>query len=78
MFKFELGQLIYYIMDNEICSAPILCRMCIENAHEDWIATNEQRKLFALFGEGGIYYSTCHGIISEDKAFVDQEELIRS
>ena len=74
-FKFELEQLVHYMEDNRPHSAPVLSRMMVENAHEDWVATNEQANLLTPFGKGGAFYSTCHGIYSENDLFGSKEDM---
>lgn len=75
MFKYELDQLIYYLMDNKICSAPVLSRASIQNKHDDWNSTDEQKSTFTPFGKSGIFYGTCHGIVNEEDAFPNKDEL---
>lgn len=69
MFKFELGQTIYYMGDNKMHSAPVLARMIVENLRDVKMATSEQIRLFQPFGEARTVYSTVHGIIHSDEAF---------
>lgn len=76
--NYELNQLIYYMRDNRPHSAPVLARMRVDNLHEDWACTKEQRNLFTPFGPAGVYYSTCHGLVREDEAFAAREEMLES
>jgi len=78
MFTFELWTSIYYLLDNKVHSAPVLARMCVDNAREDWANTNAQKELYTPFGKAGVYYATCHGIISEHDAFGSREDLAGS
>lgn len=78
MFKFDLDQLIYYMHDNRIHSAPVVARMLIENAHDDWTSTPEQRDFFTPFGKSCETYSTCHGLVSADEAYASKEDLVAS
>ena len=73
--KFELGQTIYFMYDNKIYSAPVFARMKVENVHEDWTSTEEQRKTFTPFGVTGEFFATCHGTILGCDAYVSAEEL---
>ena len=66
------------MQDSKIHSAPILARVRVENLHEDWAHTKEQKELFAPFGPGGNKYATCHGLFSEDQFFSSKEELLAS
>lgn len=74
--RYELEQLIHFMRDNKPHSAPVLSRMQVENLHQDWAHTKEQKGLFMPFGETGIFYSTCHGPINENEAFASREELL--
>jgi len=74
MFKFELGDVIYY-HHNKILSAPVLSRMRVENAHPDWNDTAGQQKLFQMFGSDREVYATCHGNILAEEAFRSAREL---
>jgi hypothetical protein len=76
--KFELDQLIYYFRNNKIHSAPVLCRVCVENLHDDWAHTEQQKYTWQHFGPSGVRYYTCHGEIAESAAFGSKQELIDS
>ena len=74
--KYELGQVVHYMMEGRPHSAPIQARMIVENAHEDWACTNEQKGLFTPFGKARIVYATCHGQIDEPCCYVTKDEMI--
>lgn len=76
MFKFELNQLIFYVRNDRIHSAPVLSRMIVENAHENWVANKEQSELFTTFGPAQEVYATCHGSVFADAAYASRQELI--
>lgn len=78
MFKFELGQLVFYLMDNRVHSANVISRMCIENKDEAKACTKEQDKFYMAFGKSTVSYSTCHGIVNEGSCFKTREELLSS
>jgi hypothetical protein len=78
MFKYNLDQIIYYMADNRVHSAPVLSRMYVDNLHPDWTSTPEQRDLFTAFGATNIMYATCHGTISETLAFASAQDLVNS
>ena len=78
MFLYDLGQVVYYLNNNVIHSAPILSRMYVDNAHSDWACTDKQKQFFERFGESKIVYATCHGEFTEDKVFPSKEELAKS
>lgn len=74
MFKYELGQLVYYLKDNKRHSAPIISRMIVENKYDHFdrfqlrIQKN-QFEFFNRFGESVIMYATCHGEFKESDLF---------
>lgn len=74
--KFELQQVIYYIRNDKVYSAPVLARMAVENLRENWALTKEQKTIFAPFGSAGVYYGTCHGIVREEEAFSSKIEML--
>lgn len=75
MFKYELGQVVHYIYDSSFCSAAILSRQYVENQHDAWAHTKEQKALFTPWGDSGIYYSTCHGQFPEDHLYESREAM---
>ena len=76
--KYALEQIIFYIADNTVHSAPVLSRMVVENLHDDWGSNSEQRELWAPFGIAKTVYSTVHGEVLESKAFASKEDLLNS
>lgn len=46
MFKFELGQAVYYLQDNKVHCAYIQSRMCVENEHDEWAHTKKQKEVW--------------------------------
>lgn len=78
MFKYQLDQLIYYMANNQVHSAPVLSRMYVDSLRPDWNYTPELREIFTPFGESGAVYATCHGKIPESKAFGSPKELMDS
>lgn len=75
---YELGADIYYFRDNRVHSAPVLARMIVDNLHEDWAHTAEQKDLWTPWGKGGVYYRTCHGIFEHREVFGSKQELLDS
>jgi len=75
MFKFDLNEVVYVILDNRVHSAPVLSRMLVENAHPKWNATPEQARFFQRFGDCRVMYSTCHGEFQEEELFDSREAL---
>lgn len=73
--KFELGQVIYYIRENRVCSAPVLSRIRVENLY-DSISDKEQTSL--PYGYAREEYYTCHGTINEYEAFKSKLDLQKS
>jgi hypothetical protein len=76
--KFNINDTIHYMHYNKPHSGLVLARMAVENMHNDWAYTSEQRKVFQPFGESGVYYATNEGIISERDAFPSKEKLVKS
>jgi len=76
VFKFDLDQTVYYLLDNKIHSAPILSRMICENLHNSFSSTKEQKETFMQFGENGEFYGTCHGSFRAEETFGSKEDLI--
>lgn len=73
---YELGQAIFYIEENRICSAVVFSRLTIENLHDNWASNKEQEGLFTPFGKQGVYYSTCHGTYHADEVYGSRESLL--
>lgn len=76
MYKYSLEQTVWYLIENETYSAPVLTRANIENAHEDMIANTTQEKIFAALGRNGNYYVTIHCVIKEELLFESKEDLL--
>ena len=74
MFRFNLDQIVWYLLDNKICSAPILSRKYVDNKYEG----GNVIEAFQFFGESNISYSTIHAILPEYELFSSKEELINS
>ncbi len=76
--KYELGQLVYYMINNRIHSARINTRMIVENAHDDWCSTDKQKEAWQPYGISRVMYSTCHGEMPEEAVFASHEDLTNS
>lgn len=72
------GQEVWYILENKIHSAPVLSIMTVENEHEDWAHTKEQKELFTRFGPAGVFIATVHTTLSAEKVFTSKEDLVAS
>lgn len=64
MFKFELEQVVFYILSNRLHSAPIRSRMIVENVG-----------LCKDFGDATVSYATVHGNFQEYLLFESREAL---
>lgn len=73
--KYELGQVIYYMLNGKPHSAAVLSRMRVENLHDNFVSTDAQKSTFTKFGHTGVMYATCHGVIDEENAFASRDEL---
>lgn len=71
----NLGQTIYYLRNDKLHSAPILSKMIVENAHEDFSINSLQKEIFTRFGDARIIYATCHGEVNDNEAFGTPEAL---
>ena len=79
MFKFELDQLIYYIRNDQLCSAPVISRAIVENLREPRSQdTADTVKLYSPFGKSVRAYATVHGTVLEAKAFASRQDLVNS
>lgn len=59
-----LGDIIFYLKDSRPHSAKVLSILTVQNAHDEWAHTKEQKQLFQPFGPSGIYYVTVHGVVA--------------
>lgn len=75
MFKYNLNQIVWYMMYGTIHSAPILSRMYVDNQVTN-VCTKEQVEAFRAFGDSGIMYATIHAILSENEIYASKEELL--
>jgi len=77
--KYELGQLVFYVHDNNICSSKVLARSVVENVKNDWRSDNDvQKEVWLPFGYNGIRYETCHGTRDEHQLHASREELLEA
>ena len=74
MFRFQLGQTVYYLINGIIHNAPIYTRMIVENLHDDRCVTSEQESIFMYFGNSRINYRTIHGVFDETNLYETIEE----
>ena len=78
MFKFGIGQIIYYMKNNKPHSAPVLARRKVEDHSDNHANTQEQKSLFTPFGPSGTEYYTCHGVFAESNTFDSLDGLLDS
>lgn len=69
MFKFKLGQTVYFICDNKINSAVITSRQLVENLLTE--GGNRQKN---SFGYDGLNYATQAGTHNEKNLFASVKE----
>ena len=74
--KYGLDQVIHYMRDNRPHSAPVLARMQVDNLHDDFASTPEQKAIFTPFGPSRAVYATCHGLVLEDDAHPSKASLL--
>lgn len=75
MFKFQLGQLVYFISGAEIASSVVCGRKCVD--YKENYAVGHREKF--IWGTPGIIYdlSSCE-VIPEEFLFASKEELVQS
>lgn len=79
MFKYALDQVVFYLQDNRVHSAPVLSRKYVDNKWADKdIHTDAQQESFQRFGPGVVKYATVHGEYTESKLFANREDLAAS
>jgi hypothetical protein len=75
----NVGQIGFYLMNNELHSAQILSRKIVENVRElGQTRTVEQEKMYMRFGESGVTYSTVHGEFPGNRVFASKNDLVES
>jgi hypothetical protein len=75
---FDVGTMIFYLREHRVHSAPIMCRSIVENKHDDYASTPEQKAMWQAFGPSGIRYNTCHGMVMHEEAFGSRQALVAS
>lgn len=75
MFMYDLDQIVFYLKDNIVHSAPILSSMCVENIRVENVCTKEQEDFYFSFGKNKVQYATCHGTFDESELFESRESL---
>lgn len=75
---FDVDDLIFYLRDNRVHSAPVLSRQIVSVRADIMPSTAEQVNLFTPFGPEGARYMTCHGIVLASEAFATRNELADS
>ena len=74
----KLGDVIWYVLDGKAHGAPILSVMTVENAHDDWAHTDEQKRTYQRFGPSRTAYATVHATLDAKDCFVSKEALLAS
>lgn len=70
MFKFKLGQLVYYINLNKLHSAKIIARKYVDKIETDFDVFNNDKPCKL--------YATIHGTFYEENLFSSKEELAKN
>jgi hypothetical protein len=79
MFKFELGQEVFCMNNNRVCSGQVTGRKYVDsNSKDTFLFGGPTHDTLFPFGPTGIVYQTCHGTFSERLLFSSKEELIAS
>ncbi len=66
MFKYELRQVVFYMRNNRIHSAPVLARKYIDNVEHKHHS----------FEAACIEYETCHAAFNEADLFISKDALL--
>lgn len=61
MFKYNLNQIVWYLLDGDVHSAPILSRKYVDNKITT-ACTRAQKNVFEAFGKADVQYSTVDAI----------------
>lgn len=73
--KYSIDDLIFYMTENTIHSAPILSINIVQTKPSN---KPEQMSMFRPFGEQGIWYATIHGTLKEQLVYSTREKLLES
>lgn len=74
----KLGQLVWYMLDGKVHSASVLSVMTVQNAHDDWAHTKEQKHTFQRFGESRTMIATVHATLDATEVFDNKSALLES
>ena len=75
----NIGDIGYYMIQNQVGSAKIVAKHIVENEHDEkYACTMEQQQVYMPFGKAGTFYATIHGVFPENKIFTSKKELIES
>lgn len=75
--KFEIGQIVYYLNDNKICSGMITTIVIVENIGGEQHLTNEQEKNFLPAGKTRLEYYILKEEFNENELFDSRESLVQ-
>lgn len=70
--RFQVNQIIYYLLDNKVQSAPVRSRIKVENDS----AFESAKDSILVFGQTRIKYATKHGIFGEEEVAISKAELL--
>jgi hypothetical protein len=77
--KYDLGQRLFFMANNKVCSQEVSSRAIIDNAKDSLASTEAQIMTWTPFGKSGEYYSfPSFGVMPVDKVFASKEELLAS
>lgn len=76
--RFKIDQVIFYMSENQIHSAPILSINYVQTNPELKPSNKEQQQVFEPFGEAGIWYATIHGVLKEILVHPNRASLLDS
>jgi hypothetical protein len=76
--QFKLNQDIWYMRENRPCCGTIWTVCNVQNSHDAWAHTNEQKDTWQHFGPSGIIYVTAHGLVKEEEGYDSKAKLLES
>lgn len=63
----KLLDVVFYNKNGQPHSAPVLSIVTVENAHDNWASTKQQKAVFQPMGPSGKLYFTVHGIVTPEE-----------
>lgn len=80
MFKYSLGQEVWFLKNNQVCHSVIRSRQYIDNKNKAKYdsLTRDQQITHCFFGPEDIKYSLGELVLPENKVFPSKKDLLDS